>query len=69
MLKAHAAVYDVWLGGQAPFQIDDPRFSGKARATRTFAAGRAVGPIAVNCGLAGWPGRPPALIGADRETL
>lgn len=66
MAKTHAALYDVWLGGKAPYLIDDPRFSGKAHAARAFAAGRATGPIAVDGGLGGWPGRPPARIGADR---
>lgn len=68
MAKAHAAVYDVWLGARKPFAIEDPRFTGGAGKTRKLVqAGRvAPGTMKVD-GLAdGWPGRPPALIGSDR---
>lgn len=67
MSKTHAAVYGVWLDGRAPYVLDNPRFSGKAgHAARTVAAGRATGPMTVDGQLAGWPGRPPERIGADR---
>ena len=67
MSKTHAAIYDVWLNGQAPYLLDNPRFSGKAGSgTRTVSAGRPTAPMAIDGQLAGWPGRPPERIGADR---
>jgi hypothetical protein len=67
MAKTHAAVYGVWLDGKSPFLLDSPRFSGKAgAATRTVSAGRPTAPMAIDGQLAGWPGRPPERIGADR---
>jgi len=67
MAKTHAAVYGVWLNGKPPYVLDDPRFSGKSgRAARAVAAGRATGPMTIDGQLAGWPGRPPERIGADR---
>lgn len=69
MAKAHAAVYDVWLGKSKPFVIDDPRFTGGAGKTRKLLqAGKiAAGDVMKVDGLAdGWPGRPPELIGSDR---
>jgi hypothetical protein len=70
MAKTHAAVYNVWLEGAAPFRFDEPRFSGKAGgAARTVSAGRAAGPMAIDGRLDGWPGRPPERLGADRLAL
>jgi hypothetical protein len=70
MAKTHAAVYGVWLEGQAPFRFDEPRFNGKAgSATRTVSAGRATAPMVIDGQLAGWPGRPPERLGADRLAL
>jgi hypothetical protein len=70
MAKTHAAVYGVWLEGRPPFRFDEPRFTGKAgRATRTVSAGRATAPMAMDGQLAGWPGRPPERLGADRLAL
>ncbi len=67
MARTHAAVYDVWLDGKAPYLLDSPRFSGKAGgAVRTVSAGRPTAPMAVDGQLAGWPGRPAERIGADR---
>jgi len=67
MAKTHAAIYDVWLDGKAPYLLDNPRFSGKAGgATRKVSAGRPTAPMVIDGQLAGWPGRPPERIGADR---
>ena len=69
MAKAHAAIYDVWLGKSKPFVIDDPRFTGGAGKTRKLLqAGKvAAGDVMKVDGLAdGWPGRPPELISSDR---
>jgi len=67
MAKTHAAIYDVWLNGKAPFLLDNPRFSGKAgNGTRKVSAGRPTAPMVIDGQLAGWPGRPPERIGADR---
>jgi len=67
MAKTHAVIYEVWLEGKPPFLLDDPRFTGKAgAATRTVAAGRAIGPMSVDGRLEGWPGRPPERLGSER---
>jgi hypothetical protein len=67
MAKTHAAIYDVWLDGKTPYRFDNPRFSGTAgSATRTVSAGHPTAPMAIDGQLAGWPGRPPERIGADR---
>ncbi len=64
---AHREIYDVWLGGKAPFAIDDPRFhAGAAAAVRHLQAGHALGALAIDGSLGHWPGRPPELIGSDR---
>jgi hypothetical protein len=68
MAKAHADVYDVWLGAKKPFAVDDPRFTGGAGKTRKLVQAGSVerGSLKID-GLAdGWPGRPPELIGSDR---
>jgi hypothetical protein len=68
MAKAHAAVYDVWLGSKKPFVLNDPRFTGGAGKTRKLVQAGSVarGSLTID-GLAdGWPGRPPELIGSDR---
>jgi len=67
MAEAHASVYDVWLNGKAPYVLDTPRFNGQSgRAARTVVAGRPTAPMVIDGQLAGWPGRPPERIGADR---
>jgi len=70
MATAHAAIYDVWLNGKAPYVFDDPRFAAKAgKANRTVSAGHATGPMAIDGQLDGWPGRPPERIGGDRLAI
>lgn len=68
MAKAHAGIYDVWLGKAKPFAIDDPRFTGGAGKTRKLVQAGRVAPGSMKIdGIAdGWPGRPPELIGSDR---
>ncbi len=67
MAKTHAAIYEIWLDGKAPYLLDNPRFTGKAgNGTRTISAGRPTAPMVIDGQLAGWPGRPPERIGADR---
>jgi hypothetical protein len=67
MAATHAAIYDIWLNGQAPYCFDHPRFTAKAGAAmRTVSAGRPTAPMVIDGQLAGWPGRPPERIGADR---
>ncbi len=67
MAKTHAALYDVWLGGKAPYLLDNPRFSGKAGgATRTVSAGRPTAAMTIDGQLEGWPGRPPERVATDR---
>ncbi len=67
MAKTHAAIYDIWLNGKAPYLLDNPRFSGKAGSgSRKVSAGRPTAPMVIDGQLAGWPGRPPERIGADR---
>jgi hypothetical protein len=67
MAKTHAAIYDIWLDGKAPYLLDNPRFSGKAGSgTRKVSAGRPTAAMVIDGQLAGWPGRPPERISADR---
>lgn len=67
MAKTHAAIYNVWLDGKTPYCFDNPRFNGTSgTATRTVSAGHPTAPMAIDGQLAGWPGRPPERIGADR---
>lgn len=68
MAKSHQVIYDVWLDGKAPFQIDDARFTGGAGKTnKTVQAGRVAAGSLVIDGLGdGWPGRPPERIGSER---
>jgi len=67
MAKTHAAIYDVWLNGKAPYILDNPRFSAKSgHATRTVSAGRTLGPMKIDGQLDNWPGRPPERISGDR---
>jgi hypothetical protein len=67
MAKTHVAIYDIWLSGQAPYLLDNPRFTGKTgNSTRTVSAGRPSAPMTIDGQLAGWPGRPPERIGSDR---
>ena len=70
MSATHRRVYDVSLSGEAPYSFEHPRFTGGQGATvRTVRAGHAVGPIAVDAQLTGWPGRPPERIASDRLTV
>lgn len=70
MAATHRRIYGVWLDGEPPYVFDDPRFSGgPGTAVRTVRAGHAVGPMAVDGQLGGWPGRPPERIAPDRLTV
>jgi len=70
MAATHRRVYDVWLRGEAPYVLDHPRFTDRpGDAVRTIRAGHAVGTMAIDGQLAGWPGRPPERIGPDRLTV
>ena len=67
MAATHRRIYDVWLNGEPPYVFDHPRFTGgQGDTVRTVRAGHAVGPMAVDGQLAGWPGRPPERIAPDR---
>ena len=70
MAATHRRIYDVWLNGEPPYVFDHPRFTGGPGDTvRTVRAGHAVGPMAVDGQLAGWPGCPPERIAPDRLTV
>ncbi len=68
MSETHHVIYDVWLNGKTPFEIDDARFNGGAGKTqKSTQAGRVAPGTMVIDGLAdGWPGRPPERIGSER---
>lgn len=68
MAVAHRNLYGVWLDGQKPYVLDDPRFTGGAGTTRkVVTAGRvARGSLTIDGSTAGWPGRPPEMVGGDR---
>ncbi len=59
-----SALYDVWLGGKAPFGSSDPRFSGKAGTggTRSTEAQRPTGAMVMDGASTNWPGFPPLRI-------
>ncbi len=71
MAIANRDVYHVWLDGQRPYVIDDPRFTGgTGEARKVVSAGRvANGSIKIDGSTTGWPGRPPGRIGGDRLVL
>ena len=69
MLITHNRIYDVWLNGSAPYQINDPRFlqqAGKEKGHRMVSAGHVVKPFKIDGTMDGWPRRPPERIGSDR---
>ncbi|MEY3898586.1 MAG: hypothetical protein RLZZ214_4108, partial [Verrucomicrobiota bacterium] len=67
MSATHNDIYDVWLNGKAPYQLDSPRFNGKTgNGTRSVMAGHPTAPMVIDGQLTGWPVRPPERIGADR---
>ena len=67
MAKTNTSIYDVWLGGKAPFVYDNPLFSSTgANLTRTASIPRAVGPIKIDGTTQNWPGIPPYLLPGSR---
>ena len=71
MAMANREVYPVWLDGQKPYVINDPRFTGgTGQARKVVNAGRVPnGSIKIDGSTVGWPGRPPERIGGDRLVL
>jgi hypothetical protein len=67
MSDTHQNIYNVWLDGKKPFEIDDPRFGQSvAKMRKQFSAGRLDAAQKIDGLLDGWPGRPPERIGSDR---
>jgi hypothetical protein len=71
MAIANRDVYPVWLVGQKPYAIDDPRFTGGTGQTRKVVSAGWVAnsSIKMDGSTIGWPGRPPQRIGGDRLVL
>ncbi|MEJ0000428.1 MAG: sugar-binding protein [Verrucomicrobiota bacterium] len=69
MARANADVYDVWLGGKAPYVFDDPSFAQTGNAKQATTAPHATGPIAVDGTTRNWPGIPPNTISGKRLVL
>jgi len=69
MMKTNYGIYDVWVDGKAPYIYSNPRFSVKAKAVRDVQAGRALGPMKIDCQIESWPGRPPTMISGERLVM
>ncbi|OGV37448.1 MAG: hypothetical protein A2X48_18900 [Lentisphaerae bacterium GWF2_49_21] len=69
MMKTNYGIYDVVLNGKAPYIYDNPRFSVKAKASRDVQAGKALGPMKIDCQIENWPGRPPTMISGERLVI
>jgi hypothetical protein len=69
MLAGNTRIYDVWLNGSAPYQINDPRFTNQTGAGKkrgVVSAAHVVNPFKINGTADGWPALPPVRIGSDR---
>jgi len=64
----HARIYDVLLGRQAAFAIDDPRFNGKGNrnSNRTVQIPRALPGMKLDGTTSNWPGRPAEPLDSSR---
>lgn len=69
MMKTNYGIYDVWIDGKAPYIYNNPRFSVKAKAVRDVQAGKALGPMTIDCKLENWPTRPPTMISGERLVM
>ena len=69
MAKAHDEIYDVWLGGKAPFAFDDPKFSAAGPTVSIASAAHATGPIIFDGSARNWPGLPPNVISGKRLVM
>jgi hypothetical protein len=70
MAKTNTSIYDVWLGGKAPYVYDNPLFSTNgANSTRTASIPHALGPIRIDGTTQNWPGIPPEVISGKRLVI